>query len=83
MRQRIAWGLARAALGWLVAGVMAFPVFWMALAAFKTELDAIARCSSSTISPSPPSRKFRISLETLSSSRAVGKRGYAGDGKLA
>lgn len=32
----------RTVLGWLVGIVMAFPVFWMALAAFKTEQDAAA-----------------------------------------
>jgi sorbitol/mannitol transport system permease protein len=56
MRDRIAWVLARTALGWLVAGVMAFPVFWMALAAFKTELDAIA---------SPPLLFFTPTLENF------------------
>lgn len=30
----------RTVLGWLVGILMAFPVFWMALAAFKTEQDA-------------------------------------------
>ena len=34
--------IARTAAGWFVAIVMAFPVFWMALAAFKTEIDAVA-----------------------------------------
>ena len=56
MRERIAWVLARTALGWLVAGVMAFPIFWMALAAFKTELDAIA---------SPPLLLFTPTLENF------------------
>jgi sorbitol/mannitol transport system permease protein len=32
----------RAILGWVAAAIMAFPVFWMALAAFKTEQDAAA-----------------------------------------
>ena len=32
----------RTVLGWAVGIVMAFPVFWMALAAFKTEQDAAA-----------------------------------------
>jgi sorbitol/mannitol transport system permease protein len=32
----------RAILGWVAAMIMAFPVFWMALAAFKTEQDAAA-----------------------------------------
>jgi sorbitol/mannitol transport system permease protein len=56
MRERMAWVLARTALGWLVAGVMVFPVFWMALAAFKTELDAIA---------SPPLLFFTPTLENF------------------
>jgi sorbitol/mannitol transport system permease protein len=32
--------LLRTILGWIVGILMAFPVFWMALAAFKTEQDA-------------------------------------------
>jgi sorbitol/mannitol transport system permease protein len=32
----------RTILGWLAGIIMAFPVFWMALAAFKTEQDAAA-----------------------------------------
>jgi sorbitol/mannitol transport system permease protein len=32
----------RAILGWVAAAIMAFPGFWMALAAFKTEQDAAA-----------------------------------------
>jgi sorbitol/mannitol transport system permease protein len=46
----------RTALGWLVAVVMAFPVLWMALTAFKTELDAIA---------SPPLVVFTPTLENF------------------
>lgn len=34
--------LPRAILGWLAGIIMAFPVIWMALAAFKTEQDAAA-----------------------------------------
>lgn len=34
--------LLRTILGWFVGVVMAFPVFWMGLAAFKTEQDAAA-----------------------------------------
>jgi sorbitol/mannitol transport system permease protein len=56
MRERTASVLARTALGWLVAIVMVFPVFWMALAAFKTELDAIA---------SPPLLFFTPTLENF------------------
>lgn len=33
---------ARATAGWLLAILLFFPVFWMGLAAFKTEMDAIA-----------------------------------------
>ena len=42
--------------GWLVAVVMAFPVFWMALAAFKTEQDAAAV---------PPKLFFEPTLENF------------------
>jgi ABC-type glycerol-3-phosphate transport system substrate-binding protein len=56
MNGRTASVLARTALGWLVAVVMAFPVFWMALIAFKTELDAIA---------SPPLLVFTPTLENF------------------
>lgn len=34
--------LLRTILGWVAGVIMAFPVFWMALAAFKTEQDAAA-----------------------------------------
>ena len=34
--------LLRTVLGWAVGIIMAFPVIWMALAAFKTEQDAAA-----------------------------------------
>jgi sorbitol/mannitol transport system permease protein len=56
MRKRTASVLARTALGWLVAAVMVLPLFWMALAAFKTELDAIA---------SPPLLFFTPTLENF------------------
>ena len=46
----------RTTLGWLSAIIMAFPVFWMALTAFKTELDAIA---------SPPLLFFKPTLENF------------------
>src|SRR5438552_879633 len=29
-------------LAWLVAGAVFFPIFWMTLAAFKTEIDAVS-----------------------------------------
>lgn len=41
-RKLLSQDLLRTVLGWLVAVGMAFPVFWMALAAFKTEQDAAA-----------------------------------------
>jgi sorbitol/mannitol transport system permease protein len=56
MQKRTASVLARTALGWLVAAVMVFPLFWMALAAFKTELDAIT---------SPPLLFFTPTLENF------------------
>jgi len=56
MRPSTRWLIVRTILGWLVALVMAFPVFWMALAAFKTELDAIA---------SPPLLFFTPTLENF------------------
>ena len=48
--------LRRTTVGWLVALIMFFPVFWMALAAFKTELEAIAW---------PPLFFFRPTLENF------------------
>lgn len=56
MRDPQRWMLIRTALGWLVALVMAFPVLWMALAAFKTEIDAVA---------SPPLLFFKPTLENF------------------
>ncbi len=29
-------------IGWIVALAMFFPIFWMLLASFKTEIDAVA-----------------------------------------
>jgi sorbitol/mannitol transport system permease protein len=40
LRQRYVW--VRAGAGWTLAILMFFPVFWMGMAAFKTEMDAIA-----------------------------------------
>src|SRR4051812_23454713 len=34
--------LRRTIVGWTAAVIMFFPVFWMALTAFKTELEAVA-----------------------------------------
>lgn len=56
MKSATRWLLFRAALGWLFAILMFFPVFWMALAAFKSELDAIA---------SPPLLLFGPTLESF------------------
>jgi sorbitol/mannitol transport system permease protein len=50
------WLLIRTVLCWLIAAIMAFPVFWMALAAFKTESDAYA---------SPPLLFFSPTLENF------------------
>lgn len=46
----------RTVLGWIVGIIMAFPVFWMALAAFKTEQDAAAI---------PPLLFFKPTLENF------------------
>jgi sorbitol/mannitol transport system permease protein len=46
----------RTVLGWLIALIMAFPVIWMTLAAFKTETDAYA---------SPPLLFFTPTLENF------------------
>ena len=48
--------IARTILGWSAACMMAFPVFWMALAAFKTELEAYAI---------PPLLFFKPTLENF------------------
>jgi sorbitol/mannitol transport system permease protein len=56
MRARTAGLIGRTILGWTVALVMAFPVIWMGLAAFKTELDAIA---------TPPLLFFKPTLENF------------------
>ena len=56
MKQRLRRKLQFTALGWLAALVMAFPILWMTLAAFKTELDAVA---------SPPLLFFKPTLENF------------------
>lgn len=56
MRQRLRTKLQLTAIGWIAALVMAFPVFWMTLAAFKTEMQAVA---------SPPLLFFRPTLENF------------------
>ncbi len=48
--------LLRTTLGWVVGILMAFPVIWMALAAFKTEQDAAAV---------PPLLFFKPTLENF------------------
>ena len=56
MRQRLRAKLQLTAIGWIAALVMAFPVLWMTLAAFKTEIDAVA---------SPPLLFFHPTLENF------------------
>ena len=56
MKQRLRSKLQLTVLGWLTALVMAFPILWMTLAAFKTELDAVA---------SPPLLFFKPTLENF------------------
>lgn len=48
--------LAYTALGWSIGAAMFFPIFWMALTAFKTEAQAVA---------SPPLLLFRPTLESF------------------
>jgi sorbitol/mannitol transport system permease protein len=48
--------LLATAIGWFFAAVMFFPIFWMALAAFKTELVAVS---------TPPSLFFTPTLENF------------------
>jgi sorbitol/mannitol transport system permease protein len=42
MNPRLARKLVFTVLAWLAAGIMFFPIFWMILAAFKTEIDAVS-----------------------------------------
>ena len=42
-------------IGWIVALLMFFPILWMLLAAFKTEIDAVA----------PPKLFFEPTLENF------------------
>ena len=42
MSPRLRRKLIVTVLAWLVAAIMFFPIFWMILAAFKTEIDAVA-----------------------------------------
>ena len=49
--------LAMTVLAWVVAGLLAFPIFWMVLTSFKTETEAISRV---------PHLFFRPTLENYS-----------------
>jgi sorbitol/mannitol transport system permease protein len=42
MSPRLRRKLVYTVLAWLAAGIMFFPIFWMILASFKTEIDAVA-----------------------------------------
>jgi sorbitol/mannitol transport system permease protein len=48
------------ALGWLVAAILFFPIFWMILTSFKTELDAVQ---------TPPLLVFEPTLENYATVR--------------
>jgi sorbitol/mannitol transport system permease protein len=54
MTLRTKWHPVAATFAWLAALLMFFPIFWMVLASFKTELDAIA---------TPPELIFTPTLE--------------------
>ena len=56
MGQELRTKLVMTAIGWTAALVMAFPILWMTLAAFKTEIQAIA---------SPPIIFFKPTLENF------------------
>ncbi len=56
MRPKTKRKIRMTVLGWAVALLVAFPIFWMTLAAFKTELDAIA---------TPPLLFFSPTLENF------------------
>jgi sorbitol/mannitol transport system permease protein len=53
MKQRLRDRIALTAAAWLAAGIVFFPMFWMLLSGFKTEVDAIA---------APPVLVFRPTL---------------------
>jgi sorbitol/mannitol transport system permease protein len=53
--RRNRWGVAL--LGWTAASIMFFPIFWMTLAAFKTEIDAVS---------TPPKFLFHPTFENFS-----------------
>ena len=52
--------MALTAAGWLAAGLIFFPIFWMALTSFKTEIEAVA---------TPPSLLFDPTLENYTTVR--------------
>jgi sorbitol/mannitol transport system permease protein len=54
MKRALRKKLALTILAWLAAGTLFFPIFWMFLTGFKTEVDAVA---------TPPSLLFRPTLE--------------------
>src|SRR3990172_6679338 len=56
MRKRRLKKTATAVIAWLAACVMFFPVFWMLLSGFKTEVEAIA---------TPPELFFKPTLENF------------------
>ena len=53
--------VAAGIIGWIVAFLMFFPILWMVLAAFKTEIDAVA---------TPPKLFFHPTLENFVNERA-------------
>ena len=63
MRPRTRRKIRMTILGWAAALVMAFPIFWMTLAAFKTEIAAIA---------TPPQIFFRPTLENFAEVQSRG-----------
>ena len=54
MRKSLRRKAINTALAWMVAGTIFFPIFWMFLTGFKTEIDAVA---------TPPSLFFKPTLE--------------------
>ncbi|KAB2862186.1 MAG: carbohydrate ABC transporter permease [Bauldia sp.] len=56
MSPRLRRKLVTTVVAWLAAGLMFFPIFWMTLAAFKTEIEAVS---------TPPSLFFTPTLENF------------------
>ncbi len=54
MKQDTRNRLATTVLGWAVALLIFFPIFWMVLPSFKTEIEAVS---------TPPSLFFEATLE--------------------